>query len=78
MLWRPGASPTTSRGSAPQSELTLRLCRHLIADHIGWFKESTEDGKLKTVEDLVRAKGETVRRGHIENGEVIEYAPEDS
>ncbi|KAI0077753.1 zf-DNL-domain-containing protein [Panus rudis PR-1116 ss-1] len=50
--------------------------RHLIADHLGWFKESTEDGKLKTVEDLVRAKGEKVRRGKLGEGGVIEYTPE--
>ncbi|KAI0955265.1 hypothetical protein AcW1_006896 [Taiwanofungus camphoratus] len=50
--------------------------RHLIADHLGWFKESTEDGKLKTVEDLVRAKGEKVKRGRIDAGGVVEYAPE--
>ncbi|KAG6828734.1 hypothetical protein H0H92_006922 [Tricholoma furcatifolium] len=47
--------------------------RHLIADHLGWFKESTEEGKLKTVEDLLRARGETVRRGRIDAGGVIEY-----
>ncbi|GAW09491.1 zf-DNL-domain-containing protein [Lentinula edodes] len=40
--------------------------RHLIADHLGWFKESTEEGKLRTVEDLVRARGEKVRRGHVD------------
>ncbi|ORY35577.1 DNL zinc finger-domain-containing protein [Naematelia encephala] len=39
--------------------------RHLIADHLGWFKESTEEGKLKTIEDLLRAKGEKVRKGRI-------------
>jgi len=50
--------------------------RHLIADHLGWFKESTEEGKLKTVEDLVKAKGEEVRRGRIDAGGVIEYTPE--
>ncbi|KAG6872576.1 hypothetical protein C0993_002063 [Termitomyces sp. T159_Od127] len=48
--------------------------RHLIADHLGWFKESTEDGKLKTVEDILRARGETVRRGRIDAGGVVEYA----
>ncbi|KAL1668918.1 DNL zinc finger-domain-containing protein [Schizophyllum commune] len=37
--------------------------RHLIADHLGWFKESTEDGKLRTVEDLLKARGEDVKRG---------------
>ncbi|RPD64464.1 zf-DNL-domain-containing protein [Lentinus tigrinus ALCF2SS1-7] len=50
--------------------------RHLIADHLGWFKESTQEGKLKTVEDLLRAKGEKVRRGKIDAGGVVEYAPE--
>ncbi|PSR82566.1 hypothetical protein PHLCEN_2v5999 [Hermanssonia centrifuga] len=50
--------------------------RHLIADHLGWFKESTEDGKLKTVEDLMRAKGETVKRGWTDGEGVIEYAPD--
>ncbi|KZT09819.1 zf-DNL-domain-containing protein [Laetiporus sulphureus 93-53] len=50
--------------------------RHLIADHLGWFKESTEDGKMKTVEDLVRAKGEKVRRGVLLEDGVVEYAPE--
>lgn len=51
--------------------------RHLIADHLGWFKESTEDGKLKTIEDLMRAKGEKVRRGSIDGNGVIEYTPEE-
>ncbi|KAF8826165.1 hypothetical protein HHX47_DHR6000720 [Lentinula edodes] len=51
--------------------------RHLIADHLGWFKESTEEGKLRTVEDLVRARGEKVRRGHVDmSGGVVEYTPE--
>ena len=58
------------------SDRDIFLCRHLIADHLGWFKESTEEGTLKTVEDLVRAKGERVRRGHIDAGGVIEYTPE--
>ncbi|KAI0306014.1 DNL zinc finger-domain-containing protein [Multifurca ochricompacta] len=39
--------------------------RHLIADNLGWFKESTEDGKLRNVEDLLRARGESVRRGRL-------------
>ncbi|ETW79151.1 hypothetical protein HETIRDRAFT_244395, partial [Heterobasidion irregulare TC 32-1] len=47
--------------------------RHLIADHLGWFKESTEEGKLRTVEDLLRARGEKVRRGHLGPGGVVEY-----
>ncbi|KZV92029.1 zf-DNL-domain-containing protein, partial [Exidia glandulosa HHB12029] len=50
--------------------------RHLIADHLGWFKETegTSGGKLRTVEDLLRARGESVDRGRIdvESG-VLEY-----
>ncbi|KAJ7065303.1 zf-DNL-domain-containing protein [Mycena amicta] len=56
---------------AYESGIVLVQCpkcdvRHLIADHIGWFKESTEDGTLRTVEDLLRARGETVTRGTVE------------
>lgn len=47
--------------------------RHLIADHLGWFKDDTENGKLRTVEDILRAKGEKVRRGRLDAGGVIEY-----
>ncbi|TRM65428.1 DNL zinc finger-domain-containing protein [Schizophyllum amplum] len=47
--------------------------RHLIADHLGWFKESTEDGKMRTVEDLLKAKGETVQRGSVTPDGDIEY-----
>ncbi|KAF8488839.1 DNL zinc finger-domain-containing protein [Russula emetica] len=39
--------------------------RHLIADNLGWFKESTEDGKLRNVEDILRARGDAVRRGRL-------------
>lgn len=61
--------------SVKQLDLTTTTygCRHLIADHIGWFKESTEEGKLKTVEDLLRARGEKVRRGRLDAGGVVEY-----
>ncbi|KAJ7708979.1 DNL zinc finger-domain-containing protein [Mycena rosella] len=51
------------------------LNRHLIADHLGWFKESTEEGKLRTIEDILRARGETVTRGTLGSGGVVEYAP---
>jgi protein import protein ZIM17 len=37
----------------------------LIADHLGWFNESTGDGKFRTIEDLMREKGEKVRRGRL-------------
>ncbi|EPQ56539.1 zf-DNL-domain-containing protein [Gloeophyllum trabeum ATCC 11539] len=56
--------------------------RHLIADHLSWFKdERTQDGKLRTIEDIMKAKGETVRRGQIklddlQNG-AIEWAPDE-
>ena len=50
--------------------------RHLIADHLGWFKttEGTGDGTLKTIEDIMRAKGETVSRGRVGSDGVVEYA----
>jgi len=47
--------------------------RHLIADHLGWFKDSTQDGKLCTIEDLLKAKGEKVRRGRLDVGGTVEY-----
>jgi len=47
--------------------------RHLIADHLGWFKESTQDGKLRTIEDLLKAKGEKVRRGRLDLDGTVEY-----
>ncbi|KAI0698382.1 DNL zinc finger-domain-containing protein [Cytidiella melzeri] len=50
--------------------------RHLIADHLSWFKDSTEDGKLRTIEDLMKAKGEKVRRGATDGSLTLEYAPE--
>lgn len=43
--------------------LLTSLRRHLIADHLGWFKESTGEGKLRTIEDLLAARGEKVQRG---------------
>ncbi|KAJ7498054.1 DNL zinc finger-domain-containing protein [Mycena galericulata] len=65
---------------AYDSGLVLVQCpgchnRHLIADHLGWFKESTEEGKLRTIEDILRARGETVTRGTLGTGGVVEYAP---
>lgn len=52
--------------------------RHLIADHLGWFKdhEGTEGGKLKTIEEVMKAKGETVRRGRLGEGGVVEIVEE--
>ncbi|KAK0444832.1 DNL zinc finger-domain-containing protein [Armillaria borealis] len=50
--------------------------RHLIADHLGWFKEGTEDGKLRTIEDLVKARGEKVKYGRVGMDGDIEYVDE--
>ena len=59
----------------PGKVLTDATFRHLIADHIGWFKETegTDGGRLRTVEDLVRAKGGRVVRGRLDAGGVVEY-----
>lgn len=39
------------------------------------MQESTEDGKLRTVEDLLRAKGEEVKKGRVNMDGDIEYTP---
>ena len=41
--------------------LGSNCCRHLIADHLGWFKELTDNGKNPTLEELMKAKGEKIR-----------------
>ncbi|KAF9244110.1 DNL zinc finger-domain-containing protein [Melanogaster broomeanus] len=48
--------------------------RHLIADNLGWFKDDTEDGRLRTVEHILRARGEEVRRGKVDADGVIEFS----
>ena len=45
----------------------------LCKESLGWFKETTEDGRLRTVEDLVKAKGEKVRKGKLGFDGDIEY-----
>lgn len=40
------------------------------------MQEVTGDGQHKTVEDLVKAKGEKVTRGRVNFDGDIEYAPE--
>jgi len=41
--------------------------RHLIADNLGWFKDDrTEEGVLRNIEDMMRRKGETVKKGVVE------------
>jgi hypothetical protein len=39
-------------------------------------QESTEDGTLKTVEDLLRARGETIKTVRVTMDGDIEYDPE--
>lgn len=46
---------------------------HLIADHLGWFADGTENGKLPRIEDILRQKGEAVRRGVVTEGGDISY-----
>lgn len=60
-------------GLGRASTLT-RLRRHLIADHLGWFKESTGEGKHRTIEDLLAARGEKVQRGRKYDDGTIEIS----
>ena len=62
-----------NKGLKKKLKLKLKSFRHLIADHLGWFKDSTQDGKLRTIEDLLKAKGEKVRRGRLDVGGTVEY-----
>ena len=39
-------------------------------------QESTEDGSLKTVEDLLKAKGEKIKKGRVNMDGDIEYFDE--
>jgi protein import protein ZIM17 len=50
---------------ASTTDHRITIHRHLIADNLGWFKEATEDGKLRNVEDLLRTRGESIRRGKL-------------
>ena len=58
-----------------KKDLDYSIIRHLIADHFGWFKDhdTTQDGKLCTIEDLLKAKGEKVRRGKLDFDGTVEY-----
>lgn len=48
--------------------------RHLIADNLGWFKDSMEEGKLRNVEDILRVRGESVQKGTLDINGVVEFA----
>jgi hypothetical protein len=61
------------------NDTNILLISHLIADNLSWFKDITAEGKQRTIEDIMHAKGENVRRGHVDShGGVVEYAPEQS
>jgi protein import protein ZIM17 len=42
-------------------------------DRLGWFKETTTDGKLWTIEEILHARGERIARGCLDAGGVVEY-----
>jgi protein import protein ZIM17 len=48
--------------------------RHLIADNLGWFKDSMEEGNLRNVEDILRVRGESVQKGTLDMNGVVEFA----
>jgi hypothetical protein len=43
---------------------------------LGWFNDVTQDGRYKTVEDFMRAKGEKQGQVNLKDG-VVEYQPDD-
>lgn len=52
--------------------------RHLVADHLNWFDHDQRLGK-KTIEEIMEAKGENIRRSLSEatkqDSESIEILP---
>ncbi|GAA94193.1 uncharacterized protein L969DRAFT_373044 [Mixia osmundae IAM 14324] len=51
--------------------------RHLIADHLGWFssEDLTNNGQTRTIEEILKAKGQTVTRGSVPEAGDIEILP---
>lgn len=56
-----------------------RIYRHLIADHLGWFKNLTEERKRVAIEQLKKLQGQKVARGKKDAvaSSVLEYSGED-
>ncbi|KIK93693.1 hypothetical protein PAXRUDRAFT_828706 [Paxillus rubicundulus Ve08.2h10] len=48
--------------------------RHLIADNLGWFEDRTEEGHLRNIEDVLRARGEQVHKGKVDADGVVEFS----
>jgi protein import protein ZIM17 len=69
---RTGARALAIPACAPGS----RARRHLIADNLGWFKDVTDGGAQRTIEDIMRAQGVEVKKGSVDaDGHVTEYTP---
>lgn len=57
----------------------LGINRHLIADHLGWFKNLTEEGTHVTIEQLAKLQGQKISRGRMDAADpsVLEYSGEE-